>query len=521
MSILDNSLFLSGSSLIVGTILGYWLVRWKERNLRAALAIKEQAILDAAAREAETLAREARVKCNEEIAKVKEETIKSFRGRETQLLEAERRLVEREALINKQLENLVTQEKSLRNQQYEWQTKSEALDAVRCELAEIMKSRREQLQGLARLSEGEARGLLLKEIELEALQDASKLTRRILEEAKTRAEEKARRIISLAIQRYAGEHTFESTSATLTLPDEELKGRIIGREGRNIRAFEAATGVTVLIDDTPNAVVLSGFDPVRREIARESMQRLLLDGRIHPTRIEEVVTKVSAEMDDAILRAGEEAVQQAGLPPVHVEIVKLLGRLKFRHSFSQNILQHSVEVAHLIGLMAAELGLDVATAKRAGLLHDIGKAINHEVEGAHALIGADLIRRFGESEEVVNAVASHHDEVPHHGPLGILVGAADAISASRPGARSETMTTYIKRVEDLERIGRSFPGVEKCFAVQAGRELRVMVQPEQLTDEQAFALARNISRKIEEELQYPGQIRITVVRETRCVEYAK
>jgi ribonuclease Y len=521
MSILDNSLFLAGSSLVVGTILGYWLVRWKERNVRAALAIKEEAILDTAAREAETLAREARVKCNEEIAKVKEETVKSFTGREAQLLEAERRLVEREALINKQLENLVTEEKSLREQQCAWQKKSEALDAVRCELAEIMKSRREQLQGLAGLSEAEARSLLLKEIELEALQDASKLTRRILEEAKTRAEEKARRIISLAIQRYAGEHTFESTSATLTLPDEELKGRIIGREGRNIRAFEAATGVTVLIDDTPNAVVLSGFDPVRREIARESMQRLLLDGRIHPTRIEEVVTKVAAEMDDAILRAGEEAVQQAGLRPIHVEIVKLLGRLKFRHSFSQNILQHSVEVAHLIGLMAAELGLDVTTAKRAGLLHDIGKAINHEVEGAHALIGADLIRRFGESEEVVNAVASHHDEVPHHGPLGILVGAADAISASRPGARSETMTTYIKRVEDLEKIGRSFPGVEKCFAVQAGRELRVMVQPEQLTDEQAFALARNISRRIEEELQYPGQIRITVVRETRCVEYAK
>jgi ribonuclease Y len=520
-NLLDHPLFLAGSSLIVGAIVGYWLVRWKERNVRAALAIKEQAILDAAAREAETLARETRVKCNEEIAKVKEETLKSFSGRETQLAEAERRLAEREALINRQLENFVAEEKSLREQQCEWHKKSEALDAQRCELAAVMKARREQLQTFAHLSEADARSLLLKEVELEALQDASNLTRRILEEAKGRAEEKARRIISLAIQRYAGEHTFESTSATLSLPDEELKGRIIGREGRNIRAFEAATGVTVLIDDTPNAVVLSGFDPVRREIARESMQRLLLDGRIHPTRIEEVVSKVTAEMDEAIVRAGEDAVQQAGLPPLHVEIVKLLGRLKFRHSFSQNILQHSVEVAHLIGLMAAELGLDVTTAKRAGLLHDIGKAINHEVEGAHALIGADLIRRYGESEEVVNAVASHHDEVPHHGPLGILVGAADAISASRPGARSETMTTYIKRVEDLEKIGRSFGGVEKCFAVQAGRELRVMVQPEQLTDDEAFALARSISRRIEQELQYPGQIRVTVVRETRCVEYAK
>lgn len=521
MSMLDNSLFLAGSSLIVGTIIGYWLVRWKERNVRAALAIKEQSILDAAAREAETLAREARVKCNEEIAKVKEETEKSFGSRQAQILETERRLTERETLINRQLESFVAEEKHLRGQQLELQKKVETLEAQRCELAQVLKQRRDELQTVARMSEADARATLLKEVELEALQDASNLTRRILEEAKTRAEEKARRIISLAIQRYAGEHTFETTSATLTLPDEELKGRIIGREGRNIRAFENATGVTVLIDDTPNAVVLSGFDPVRREIARESMQRLLLDGRIHPTRIEEIVAKVSAEMEETIVRSGEEAVQQAGLPAMHPEIVKLLGRLKFRHSFSQNILHHSVEVAHIIGLMAGEMGLDVITAKRAGLLHDIGKAINHEVEGAHALIGADLIRRYGESEEVVNAVASHHDEVPHHGPLGILVGAADAISASRPGARSETMTTYIKRVEDLERIGCSFPGVDKCFAVQAGRELRVMVQPDHINDDEAFALARNISRKIEEELQYPGQIRVTVVRETRCVEYAK
>jgi ribonuclease Y len=356
---------------------------------------------------------------------------------------------------------------------------------------------------------------------MESLQDASALTRRILDEAKARAEEKARRIISLAIQRYAGEHTFEVTSSTIALPNEELKGRIIGREGRNIRAFEAATGVTVLIDDTPGAVVLSGFDPVRREIAREAMQRLLLDGRIHPTRIEEIVSKVSQEIEENIVRLGEEAAQKVGAAPMHPDIIKLLGRLHFRHSFSQNVLDHSVEVAHITGLLAGELALDVATAKRAGLLHDIGKAVNHEVEGAHALVGADILRRNGESEEVVNAVASHHDEVPHHGPLGILVGAADAISASRPGARSETMTTYIKRVENLEKIGMSFAGVEKCFAVQAGRELRVMVKPDVLNDDQAFALARSISRKIESELQYPGQLRVTVLRETRCVDFAK
>jgi ribonuclease Y len=325
----------------------------------------------------------------------------------------------------------------------------------------------------------------------------------------------------MAIQRYAGEHTFETTTATISLPNEEIKGRIIGREGRNIRAFEAATGITVLIDDTPNAVVLSGFDPVRREIARESMQRLILDGRIHPTRIEEVVHKVSQEMDETILRAGNEALFKVGLPTVHIEIIKLLGRLRFRHSFSQNVLDHSVEVAHLVGLLAVELGLDITTAKRTGLFHDIGKAVNHEIEGAHALVGAEMLKRYGESEEVVNGVASHHDEVPSIGPWGILVSAADAISASRPGARSETMTTYLKRLEKLERIGLSFTGVEKCFAIQAGRELRVIVQPDQLNDEQAYALARSVARKVEEELQYPGQIRVTVIRETRCVEFAK
>ncbi|HXJ72077.1 MAG TPA: ribonuclease Y, partial [Candidatus Dormibacteraeota bacterium] len=388
-------------------------------------------------------------------------------------------------------------------------------------LLELERRRRLELQALSKLTESEARHQFLKQIEMETLQDASQLTRRILDEAKSHAEQKARHLICLAIQRYAGEHTYEISSATVALPGEDLKGRIIGREGRNIRAFEAATGVTVLIDDTPNAVVISGFDPVRREIARESMQRLILDGRIHPTRIEEVVAKVGQEMDETIVRLGEDAVLRVGLSPLHPEVVKLLGRLRFRHSFSQNVLDHSVEVAHLAGLLAAELGLDAALAKRSGLLHDIGKAVNHEIEGAHALVGADLLRRYGEPDEVVCAVASHHDEAPHNGPFGILVSAADAISASRPGARSETMTTYIKRVEDLERIGLSFQGVEKCFAVQAGRELRVIVRPEQINDEQSFILARSISRKIESELNYPGQIRVTVLRETRCIEFAK
>lgn len=521
MSWLENPYVIGPACFAVGSALGYWLLRWKERNVHAAHVIKEQSLLESACRQAEAIAREARLKVNEEALKLREEMERAFTERRQQISECEKRLMDREALINRQLENLVQDEKRLREQQEEGRKKATELEQQRNELAVLVKQRREELHTLANLSETEARNLVLKEVELEALQDASALTRRVLEEAKTRAEEKACRIISLAIQRYAGEHTFESTSATVALPSEEMKGRIIGREGRNIRAFEAATGITVLIDDTPNAVVLSGFDPVRREVARESMQRLILDGRIHPTRIEEVVNKVFLEMEDTIIRAGEEAVARAGLPPMHPEIVKVLGRLRFRHSFSQNILDHSLEVAHLMGLMAAEMGLEIGPAKRAGLLHDIGKAINHEVEGAHALIGADLIRRCGESEEVVNAVASHHEEAPHHGPLGILVGAADAISASRPGARSEIMTTYIKRVEDLERIGLSFTGVEKCFAVQAGRELRVLVQPDQVNDEEAYALARNISRKIEEDLQYPGQIRVTVLRETRCVEFAK
>ncbi len=433
----------------------------------------------------------------------------------------ERRLGEREALINSQLERVVEAEKRVNDQRAALRQQAEALEERQRKLQELTRQAAEQLQKLAGLSEAEAREAFLKKVEQEALRDASNLARHILEEAKTKAEEKARRIIGIAIQRYAAEHTFENTTASIALQGEEIKGRIIGREGRNIRAFEAATGVTVLIDDTPGAVLLSGFDPVRREIARESMLRLIADGRIHPTRIEEIVAKVSREMDETIVRIGEEAVMKAGLPPMCLEVVKLLGRLHFRHSYSQNILDHSVEVAHLSGLMAAELRLDVTMAKRAGLLHDIGKAANQEVEGPHALTGAELLRRCGESEVVVNAVASHHNDVPAVGPLGILVSAADAISASRPGARSENMTTYLKRVEDLERIASSFPGVEKSFAVQAGRELRVFVLPDQIDDEAAFALARKIASTIENELQYPGQIKIIVVRETRCVELAK
>jgi ribonuclease Y len=499
--------FIFAAAVIFLTGIFFWLWRQRERAFLEAAGREKTGLLDSARREGEAIVREARLAANEEALKLRSAT--------------EQRLNEREALVNRQLENLVREEGRLRAQREELEGKTGEIERLRKESADLAQQRREQLAGLSKLTETEARAAFLQEVQNGSLRDAAQLSQHILEEAKNQAEEKARRIISVAIQRYAGSHSSENSTATVAISGDEIKGRIIGRDGRNIRAFEAATGVTVLIDDTPGAVVLSGFDPVRREIAREAMERLILDGRIHPARIEEVVGKVTEEMDQVILRAGDEAVMKLGLAPMHVEIVKLLGRLHFRHSFSQNILNHSVEVAQLMGLMAAELGVDVASARRAGLLHDIGKAVSHEVEGAHALVGAEILRRYGEAEAIVNGVASHHGEAPSHGLLGILVSAADAISASRPGARSETVLTYIKRVEDLERIALSFAGVEKCFALQAGRELRVMVQPAAVSDEQAFLLARNIARKVEDDLHYPGQIRVTIVRETRCVEFAK
>jgi ribonuclease Y len=506
---------------MIGALFGVLLEGWRRKNLRQGVEDEKARILDAARRQAEAVTRDARLAANEEALKLRAETEQLVATRHKEIAANEQRLSTREELVNGQLERLVKEESTLRADREALAQKSGAIEDLRQQAAKLVEQRRAELAHVSRMSHEEVRAAFLKQVEQESTTDAVHLSQHILEEAKICAEEKARKIITLAIQRYAGHHSFETSTATVNIKGEEMKGRIIGREGRNIRAFEAATGVTVLIDDTPGAVVLSGFDPVRREVAREAMERLILDGRIHPARIEEVVAKVSQEMDEFIERAGEEAILKLGLAPMHGELIKLLGRLHFRHSFAQNILQHSVEVAQLMAIMASELRVDVITAKRAGLLHDIGKAINHEVEGSHAIVGADVVKRYGESEEVVNAVASHHGEVPHTGIFGILVSAADAISASRPGARSETVTTYIKRVEDLERIGTSFPGVEKCFAMQAGRELRVLVQPSEVSDEQAYVLARNISKKIEEELQYPGQIRVTIVRETRCVEFAK
>ncbi len=508
--------------VLSGGLLCYLLLRLKQRSARRHDSREAQSIVEQARREAEMLARDARLAASEEALKVREQTEKALAARRAERLELERRLAQREALINSQLERIVQAEKTLAQEKEELRRDGEALEGRAGELARLEANKLQELERAASLNQAEARELLLKHVESESLKQANTLARHILEEAKTGAEEKARRIIGLAIQRYAGTHTFETTTASLSLPaGEDIKGRIIGREGRNIRTFEAATGVTVLIDDTPGSILLSTFDPVRREVARESMSRLLADGRIHPGRIEEIVAEVAREMDETIVRLGGEAVARVGLPPIGADIVKELGRLHFRHSFAQNILEHSVEVAHLSGLMASELGLDAAVAKRAGLLHDIGKALNHEAAGPHAVAGAEFIKRYGESETVVNAVASHHNDVPPNGPLGVLVSAADAISASRPGARSESLTTYLKRVEDLEKLAAGELGVERAFAVQAGRELRVFVQPQQLDDEQSFALARRLAARVENELHYPGQVRITVIRETRCVEVAK
>lgn len=476
---------------------------------------------DVRRREVEAQLEKTRVTAQQEIAQLRAQFDQATTTQRQELAEQEKRLTERESLLNTQLARVIQTESDLKQQRELLERKSATLEVSQQELQTLTQQRRQQLEKLSGINGEEARAQFLKEVEQESLADAANISRHILEDAKTRAEEKARKVIVTAIQRYAGNQTFESSSATIILESPELKGRIIGREGRNIRAFENATGVTVLIDDEAGAVTLSAFDPVRREVAREAMLRLIQDGRIHPTRIEEAVAAVKSEMDETIVRKGEEATVRAGVPLLNPEIVKVLGKLHFRQSFTQNLLDHSVEVSQLMALMASELGLDVNIARRAGLLHDIGKALSHEVEGPHAIVGADLIKRHGEGDAVVNGVASHHNDVAPEGPWGILVSAADAISASRPGARSESMTTYLKRVEDLEKIGSSFAGVEKCFALQAGRELRVFVTPQSINDEQAFALARNIAAKIEDELQYPGQIRVTVIRETRCVEVAK
>lgn len=507
--------------LAAGGGLGYVLYRSRERALLSELRAREMASAGQLRSEAELYRGKLEAAGREDLARLRSELDRQNEEQRKRLDDIDVRLRDREMAVNRQLDRFGQQEQDIRQRTDQLEILRAQLDVERSDLAALASQRKAQLERLSSITADDARAELLREVEAASAKDAADLSRHILDNARHAAEEQARRILSIAVQRYAGKHTFETSTSTVALPGDDMKGRIIGRDGRNIRAFEAAAGVTVLVDDTPNAVVLSGFDPVRREIARLGMERLVMDGRIHPARIEEVLAGVTTEMDSFILKTGEEAVYRAGLAPMHPEVVRLLGKLHFRHSFSQNILHHSVEVAHLCGLMASELGDDPVTARRAGLLHDIGKAMTHEVEGPHALVGADFIKRHGENLVIVNAVASHHEEVPHENIFGILVAAADAISASRPGSRSESMTTYLQRLQNLEQIAMDQPGVEKAFAVQAGRELRVVVKPEQIDDQASLKLAREIARRVEDELLYPGQIRVTVIRETRCVEFAK
>ncbi|MGC8830706.1 MAG: ribonuclease Y [Verrucomicrobiia bacterium] len=521
MNLLADHIILIVVCLVIGVLTGVLCFYLFSKNSVKNAQREAKLLLENARHEADKIKKEVELRIAEEELKARANAERLIKQKLDELDGLRRRIEERESLVNKQLENICSRENEFKVKFEQLLKERQEIEEQRRKLGEIEREWRSKLENLAGLPIATIREQLMKEIEKEVAREAGAYIRRVVEQAKENAAEKARAILATALQRYAGEYTFESTTATITLPNDEIKGRIIGREGRNIRAFENATGVTVLIDETPNAVVLSGFDPVRREIAREAMSRLILDGRIHPTRIEEVVQKVQQEMDEAIIRHGENAVSRLGLSPMHPEILRMLGKLHYRQSYSQNLLEHSVEVGFIASLIAAEMGLDPVIAKKIGLLHDIGKAVNHEVEGPHAVVGAEVLRTYGESEIVINAVASHHNDVPAKGPYGPILGAADAISASRPGARSETLATYLKRVEDLERIGASFPGVEKCYAVQSGRELRVLVQPDIVSDDEAMALARNVAKKIEDELQYTGQIRVVVIRETRCIEYAK
>lgn len=471
-------------------------------------------IVEAAEREAEAAKREALVEAREEIHKSRAEMEKEARERRTELNQFERRVTQKEEAVDRRNEGLERKEEKL-------QRKNREIDERQAEIGALLDQQRQELERLSHLTSEEARELILKTVEDEVKHETAIMIRELEMQARDEADKKARDIISLAIQRTAADHVAESTVSVVNLPNDDMKGRIIGREGRNIRAFETLTGIDLIIDDTPEAVILSGFDPVRREIARIALERLITDGRIHPARIEEMVEKASKEVEAVIRDAGEQATLDADVHGLHPELVKLLGRLRFRTSYGQNVLKHSVEVAHLASIMAAELGVDARLARRAGLLHDIGKAIDHEVEGTHIEIGMNLLRRYKENGDVIHAMACHHGDYEPESVEAVLVMAADSISAARPGARRETLESYIKRLQKLEEIASSFDGVEKSYAIQAGREIRIMVKPERIDDATSVQLSRNIVKRIEAELEYPGQIKVTVIRETRAVEYAK
>ncbi len=518
---IEIALLLMALALVAGGVLGTVLCNRISGARIAAARQNAGQILAEAEKEADIIRKEAAIQAKDVLLEAKTEWENEARELRRELQSQEKRLLQREENLDRKLIQLDERDVELGKRE---KVLAGQEDCIRQRVEEADKLVAEQvvrLEGLSGLSAEEARQQLMDNMESEARHDSARRIKQIEDEARETADKKAKKILALAVQRYAGDYVAEKAVSVVALPSDEMKGRIIGREGRNIRAIEAATGIDLIIDDTPEAVIVSGFNPVRREVARISLERLIADGRIHPARIEEVVEKAAEEVDNSIREAGEQATFDVGVHGIHPEIVKLVGRLKYRTSYGQNVLQHSIEVAFLCGVMAAELGINVKQAKRAGLLHDIGKAVDHEVEGSHALIGADLARKYGESPEVVHALAAHHEDEKPATILAVLVQAADALSGARPGARREMLETYVKRLADLERIGTSFKGVTSCFAIQAGREIRVMVASDKVSDVESHVLARDIARKIEEEMTYPGQIKVNVIRETRAVEIAK
>ena len=512
---------LIGLCSILGVTVGYVFHKAQVRKKIESSENLSARIIDEARKEAESIKKESILQAKDFLLKAKSDFERDSKERRAELDTLEKKIRSKEENLEKRMDLLVQKEGNLEGREKGFVQKEAQLTDKHKKLDELIEDQRRQLEKVAGITSEEAKQFLIQSMETDAKRDAAALIRKIEEEARRTCDKKANEIIAYAIQRYASEFVAENTVSVVNLPTDEMKGRIIGREGRNIKAIEAATGIDLIIDDTPEAVVLSSFDPIRREVARISLERLISDGRIHPGRVEEIVKKVKAEVDGIIRETGEKASFDVGVHDIHPEIIDLLGRLKYRTSFSQNVLQHSIEVAYLTGIMAAELGMNVKEAKRAGLLHDIGKAIDHKVEGTHAAIGATYAKRFGESERIVQAIATHHDDGQSNTLLGVLVQAADSLSAARPGARREMLEAYVKRLEDLEKIANSFNGVERSFAIQAGREIRIMVESDKVSDNDAVIICRDIIKKIESELTYPGQIKVTVLREVRVTDFAK
>jgi ribonuclease Y len=511
----------SAAFFFVGRKLG---ISGEIQRLAAAKGTAEETskrIVADAEREAETLRKSAVVSGKEELMKLRETQDSEQRNRRAEIEREEKRVIERESTLDRKIDILEQRDKEISRRASEFGRREKEVGEREDELKKLVAEERQRLEKIAGMSAADAKAELLRRLEEEAQADAANRLREVRERAKRDAEREAKKIVALAIQRIAAEHTAESTVSAVSLPSDEMKGRIIGREGRNIRAFELATGVDVIIDDTPDTVVVSCFDPVRRETARLALEKLVSDGRIHPGRIEEVVSKSRKEIEAQIVERGEQSAYEVGVHGLHPEIIKLIGRMHWRTSYGQNILQHSKEVAWLAGIMATELGLDNVMAKRGALLHDIGKVLTHEHEGTHVQLGVEVATKYGENPMVVNCIAAHHDDVPHESEVSVLVQAADAISGSRPGARREAFETYVKRLEGLEKIASSYKGVEKVFAIQAGREVRIIVTPEHVDDVRMGTLTEEIARRIEAELQYPGQIKVVAIRETRAVDFAR